>query len=273
MLFPDWTTQRSSPVRSTRTRLQTISLDLGPEIIALTLGREGTLIATQDHRETIPGHTVKAVDATGAGDTFDGAFLARLEAGDDPFQAARFANAAAALSTTRFGAVAGMPNSSEVEAFLEAEANQIMPRAIVTGGTGGIGLAVCKALVHDGWHVIATGIGHEEIEAAPNLKNVEKVILDITNDGNIATLMSDVGRLDGLVNCAGILLHQNEYQIESFQRVIDVNLTGTMRMCVSAKPLLEQAGGAIVNTASMYAIFGGPHAPGLHRHQKVGSPN
>ena len=46
-----------------------------------------------------------------------------------------------------------------------------------------------------------------------------------------------------------------------FQKVIDVNLTGTMRMCVGARPLLAKQGGAIVNTASMLAIFGGPLVP------------
>ena len=55
--------------------------------------------------ERIPGHEVKAVDATGAGDCFCGATLARLAAGDSIWDAARYANAAAALATTGFGAV------------------------------------------------------------------------------------------------------------------------------------------------------------------------
>ena len=61
---------------------------------------------------------VEAIDATAAGDTFDGAFLARIAAGDDPFDAARYANAAAALSTLDYGAVAPMPYRRDVEAFL-----------------------------------------------------------------------------------------------------------------------------------------------------------
>jgi 2-dehydro-3-deoxygluconokinase len=61
------------------------------------------------------------VDATAAGDTFDGAFLARLVAGDDPFVAARYANAAAALSTQGYGAVAPMPHRAAVEDFLSKE--------------------------------------------------------------------------------------------------------------------------------------------------------
>ncbi|OCW58395.1 sugar kinase [Hoeflea olei] len=96
-------------------------LRLGAGIVALTLGEEGTLVATADERRRIRGRRVKAVDATAAGDTFDGAFLARLVAGDDPFAAARYANAAAALSTQGYGAVAPIPRAAAVEAFLNEE--------------------------------------------------------------------------------------------------------------------------------------------------------
>ena len=93
-------------------------LRLGPVIVALKLGKEGALVATPDARRRIAARSVKAVDATGAGDTFGGAFLARLLEGDDPFAAATYANAAAALKTTGFGAVAPIPTRSAVEAFL-----------------------------------------------------------------------------------------------------------------------------------------------------------
>ena len=93
-------------------------LRLGAQTVALTLGAKGTLVATADDRQMVPVHEVQAVDATGAGDTFDGAFLARVVAGDDPFEAARYANAAAALSTLGYGAVAPMPRKADVEAFL-----------------------------------------------------------------------------------------------------------------------------------------------------------
>ena len=94
-------------------------LGMGAALVALTLGAEGTLIATADHRERIPGFKVNSVDATAAGDTFDGAFLANLVLGEDPFRAARYANAAAALSTQGYGAVAPMPTRAQVQAFLE----------------------------------------------------------------------------------------------------------------------------------------------------------
>lgn len=97
-----------------------VYLGLGAEVVALTLGAEGALVATPDARTRLPGHRVEAVDATGAGDAFDGAFLAALAEGADPFAAGRRANAAAALSVTGQGAVAPLPSRAQVEAFLAA---------------------------------------------------------------------------------------------------------------------------------------------------------
>lgn len=95
--------------------------DLGASTVALTLGAKGTLVATGKDRQLVPVRQVQAIDATAAGDTFDGAFLARIVAGDDPFKAARYANAAAALATQGYGAVAPMPGRDAVEAFLAEE--------------------------------------------------------------------------------------------------------------------------------------------------------
>lgn len=93
-------------------------LELGAKIVALTLGPRGTLVGTAAESRLIPGRKVNAVDATGAGDTFDGAFLAHFVENGDPFAAAHYANAAAALSTQGFGAVAPMPYAPAVKAFL-----------------------------------------------------------------------------------------------------------------------------------------------------------
>jgi 2-dehydro-3-deoxygluconokinase len=93
-------------------------LGLGPSIVALKLGPEGALVATREQRRRIAGYRLETVDATGAGDTFGGSFLARLLAGDDPFAAARYANAAAALSTTGYGAVGPIPRREAVLALL-----------------------------------------------------------------------------------------------------------------------------------------------------------
>ena len=86
--------------------------------MALKMGAEGSLIASRGERTHVPPFKVEAVDATGAGDTFDGAFLARLLAGDTPEAAARYANVAAALSTTGYGAVTPIPRADAVRAGL-----------------------------------------------------------------------------------------------------------------------------------------------------------
>ena len=90
----------------------------GAPVVALKCGRDGVVVSDGRRHETIAGHRVECVDATGAGDCFDGAFAARLHAGDSPFDAARFANAAAALATTGFGAVAPLPRDAAVRALL-----------------------------------------------------------------------------------------------------------------------------------------------------------
>lgn len=95
-------------------------LGLGAPLVALKMGADGALIATPGKCTRVPPYKVAAVDATGAGDTFDGAFLTRLLAGDDALTAARYANVAAALSTTGYGAVTPMPRAGDVLTALRA---------------------------------------------------------------------------------------------------------------------------------------------------------
>jgi 2-dehydro-3-deoxygluconokinase len=92
---------------------------LGAKQVFLKLGAEGVIASDGARRERIAGHRVNAVDATGAGDCFCGAALARLAAGDSLFDAARYANAAAALATTGFGAVAPLPRPDAVRNLLK----------------------------------------------------------------------------------------------------------------------------------------------------------
>jgi 2-dehydro-3-deoxygluconokinase len=89
-----------------------------PRIVAMTLGSDGALVATRRSRQRIGSINVDAVDASGAGDCFDGAFLAEWLRNTDPFAAARYACVAAALSTRGKGAVTPIPRRAEVEAAL-----------------------------------------------------------------------------------------------------------------------------------------------------------
>ncbi|HWA79349.1 MAG TPA: sugar kinase [Acetobacteraceae bacterium] len=93
-------------------------LGLGPPIVILKRGAAGAILATRDRRLVLPGLPVRAVDTTGAGDVFCGSLLARLLAGEAIETAARYAVAAAALSTTGYGAVAPIPYPADVTALL-----------------------------------------------------------------------------------------------------------------------------------------------------------
>ena len=97
-------------------------LRLGCPLVVVKCGAEGALVATPGTLTRIAPHPVAAVDAIGAGDTFAGAFLARhVVLGEEPVAAARYANAAAALTTTGYGAVAPIPHRAAVEALLRGE--------------------------------------------------------------------------------------------------------------------------------------------------------
>ncbi len=94
-------------------------LGLGARVVVVKLGKIGALAATPETRERIAARKVKAVDATGAGDCFDGAFLTEYVRTGDPFLSARFANVAAGLSTLGYGAVAPLPRRANVEAAMK----------------------------------------------------------------------------------------------------------------------------------------------------------
>jgi len=97
-------------------------LHAGAPAVVLKLGKEGAMIGSPQGRTHMPGRKVDAVDATGAGDCFAGSLLARLVDGDDINAAVAYANAAAALTTTGFGAVGPIPRPDDVRTFMAKSA-------------------------------------------------------------------------------------------------------------------------------------------------------
>ena len=89
---------------------------LGPPTVIVTLGADGAHVVDDRGHRRIPAVAVQAVDSTGAGDTFIGAFVAALFSGADLFDAVDFAQRAAALSVTRAGAIDSMPLLAELTA-------------------------------------------------------------------------------------------------------------------------------------------------------------
>ncbi|MFN0197461.1 MAG: SDR family NAD(P)-dependent oxidoreductase [Planctomycetaceae bacterium] len=136
-------------------------------------------------------------------------------------------------------------------------------RILVVGGTSGIGLAVAQAFHAAGGIVEVTGLTAEEVAHCrsqhPHLLVSQ---LDVSQDADVMKLVGGLSALDVLVNCAGMILRQGEeFDPVKFQRVVDVNLTGTMRMCAACRPLLAANRGAIMNIASMLSFFGSGYAP------------
>jgi 2-dehydro-3-deoxygluconokinase len=96
----------------------------GAATVVVKLGADGVLLSSTDPavpRQRVPGHRVALVDATGAGDCFDGNLLARLALGDGLPAAVRYANAAAAVAVQGFGAVAPLPTPQQVLAMMPTE--------------------------------------------------------------------------------------------------------------------------------------------------------
>ncbi|HHY49425.1 MAG TPA: SDR family oxidoreductase, partial [Alphaproteobacteria bacterium] len=132
---------------------------------------------------------------------------------------------------------------------------------VITGGTGGIGIALARAFAGAGARVLATGATVDEVTAAGHVPGVHFALLDVRSDSAVSTFASEIAAIDALVNCAGVNLRAAELTPAGFVTTIDINLNGTMRTSYAFREKLAASGGAILNFASMYSFFGAPHAP------------
>jgi NAD(P)-dependent dehydrogenase (short-subunit alcohol dehydrogenase family) len=132
-------------------------------------------------------------------------------------------------------------------------------RALVAGATQGIGAVIANHLAALGAQVTALGLGAGDgtLDAAVQVKQV-----DITSQQDLDAALADIAELDIVFNCAGIIKRGAEHDLEVFQQVLNVNLTGTMRVCTATREKLKARSGCIVNTASMLSFFGGGLVPG-----------
>jgi len=123
--------------------------------------------------------------------------------------------------------------------------------ALITGAAGGIGGALVSAFRQAGYRTI--GVDRAAAEGVTSL--------DVTDSAAVTAFATTFDNLAVLVNAAGVLRLQAEYEPSEFARVVDINLTGTMRMAVACRAALAKARGAVINIASMHAIFGAPLSP------------
>jgi NAD(P)-dependent dehydrogenase (short-subunit alcohol dehydrogenase family) len=135
--------------------------------------------------------------------------------------------------------------------------------AVVTGGTSGIGRALSLGLAQAGADVVATARRQQQVdETASAIEALGRKALRITSDvGNRAsldmlleTVLDRFGKVDILVNCAGIIKRAPtlDFAEEEWTNILNTNLTGTLRACqVFGRHMLERGYGRIVNIASL----------------------
>ena len=134
---------------------------------------------------------------------------------------------------------------------------------LVTGAGSGIGRSTALRMDAEGATLIIVDINKDELIATKSaLKNKESTakVLDISTLADVKKFFKGLNKLDALINVAGILRFDNshEVQIDDWNKILDVNLTGTFFMCSYALPLLLKSKGAIVNVSSSAAL--GSHA-------------
>jgi NAD(P)-dependent dehydrogenase (short-subunit alcohol dehydrogenase family) len=130
-------------------------------------------------------------------------------------------------------------------------------RVLVTGGTSGIGRAIAEAFALAGADVLALGLACKESLPAP----IQTEILDITDNEAVDKLVSGLPALHVVVNAAGVIRRDEEFDLDVFTQVLDVNLISAMRVCMAAHSKLRASRGSIINIASTLSFFGGGRVP------------
>ena len=135
-------------------------------------------------------------------------------------------------------------------------------RAVITGSTSGIGLAIARALRAEGAEVVLSGFG--EADAIAALRDEMQAIhvpADLSLRAGVEELMAAAGPVDILVNNAGMqhVAPIEEFPVEQWDKIIALNLTAAFDACRLAVPYMKQAGwGRIINVASAHSLTASP---------------
>jgi NAD(P)-dependent dehydrogenase (short-subunit alcohol dehydrogenase family) len=131
---------------------------------------------------------------------------------------------------------------------------------VVAGASSGIGQGLATAFAAAGADVHATGATQAEVDAARQVApGLHYSVLDVRDNAAVEAYAAQFDGVAALVNCAGVNLRAAEFTLPGFETVLDINLTGTMRMATAFRGKL--AGGAILNIGSMFSFQGAGHAP------------
>lgn len=139
---------------------------------------------------------------------------------------------------------------------------------LVTGGGGGMGVCISKGFLEEGAEVYITDISEDRLKTAcgelSSVGNIDYVVCNVTKVNEIEHMVAEVvkraGRLDVLVNTAGVWVEGDSWEMteEMWDRTINVNLKGTFFTCSRAIPELIKTQGCIVNISSDAGIGGNP---------------
>jgi NAD(P)-dependent dehydrogenase (short-subunit alcohol dehydrogenase family) len=127
-------------------------------------------------------------------------------------------------------------------------------RVLVSGASSGIGLAMAQGFARLGAEVVATGTSEKKLDAAradAANKGIRFAVLDVRDRKAIDAFVGALPGLDVLINAAGIVKPETEFEEAGFLEVMDVNLNAAMRLAMAARPHLAKSKGVIINTASM----------------------
>jgi NAD(P)-dependent dehydrogenase (short-subunit alcohol dehydrogenase family) len=135
-------------------------------------------------------------------------------------------------------------------------------KALVTGAASGMGRATAELFSRHGAEVVLFGLGGKALDEAASASGGRAVHGDITDPADVERAMDACGgRLDIVVNAAGLMVEDEPESVtdEDWERSFAVNVTGAMKVCRAALPLMKRRGGAIVNIASVGAFNASGH--------------
>lgn len=144
--------------------------------------------------------------------------------------------------------------------------------AVVTGGNGGIGLAMAQGLAAAGARIAVVGRNLDKLRTAVAAlsaqgREAKAYAVDVCDEAAVGALMAqvvaDFGRLDILLNNAGINIRKpvQDLTLSEWHTVLDTNLTSAFLCSRAAYPHLKKQGGKLINIGSMTSIFGASFAP------------
>ena len=135
-----------------------------------------------------------------------------------------------------------------------------MKQVLITGGVRGIGLAAARLFAARGYAVAVCYSSDEESAAAARREGFRVLRADVSDEGQVRAMFAEIGRVDVLVNNAGISLFAQiqDTSLEDWNRVFSVNVTGAFLCTKHALPaMLKRGGGCIVNVSSVWGVAGG----------------